>query len=165
MNIFVLDSDPVKAAQMQCDKHIVKMSVESAQMLATALRRHGVDEALLPLTKTGTPYKSTHSHHPCTQWAGDTCANFDWLCVHGMALCKEYYFRYGKLHACQTPIDEMRRANRSHEIIPIGGQTQFPQALPDAFKCDDAIEAYRAYYKTKDFAMWEMGRPAPSWWE
>ena len=164
MNIFVLDSDPVKAAQMQCDKHIVKMSVESAQMLATALRRHGVDEALLPLTKTGTPYKGTHPHHPCTQWAGDTCTNFDWLCHHGMALCEEYYFRYGKLHACQRPIDEMRRTNRSHEIIPIGDQTQFPQALPDAFKSDDAFEAYRAYYKTKDFAMWEMGRPAPSWW-
>jgi hypothetical protein len=59
----------------------------------------------------------------------------------------------------------MRRTNRSHEIIPIGDQTQFPQALPDVFKCDDAIEAYRSYYKTKDFAMWEMGRPAPSWWE
>ena len=29
---------PIKAAQLQCDKHIVKMIVESAQMLCTAHR-------------------------------------------------------------------------------------------------------------------------------
>ena len=96
MNIFVLDSHPVTAAQMQCDKHVVKMCTESAQMLASALHRYGIDEALLPLTKAGTPYKSTHPHHPCTRWAGDTSTNFDWLCMHGLALCDEYYFRYQK---------------------------------------------------------------------
>ena len=165
MNIFVLDCQPIAAAQMQCDKHVVKMCAESAQMLASALRRHGIDEALLPLTKAGTPYKSTHPHHPCTRWVGDTGTNFDWLCVHGLALCDEYYFRYRKIHACQKPIDEMRRANLSHKIVPAGDQTPFPQALPDAFKCDNVVEAYRSYYKTKHFAMWEMGRPAPEWWE
>ena len=80
MNIFVLDSHPVTAAQM----------------LASALHRYGIDEALLPLTKAGTPYKSTHPHHLCTRWAGDTSTNFDWLCMHGLALCDEYYFRYQK---------------------------------------------------------------------
>ena len=38
MNIFVLSTDPVKAAQQQCDKHVPKMVVESAQMLSTAHR-------------------------------------------------------------------------------------------------------------------------------
>ena len=38
MNIFVLDRNPVIAAQMQCDKHIVKMIVESGQMLSTVHR-------------------------------------------------------------------------------------------------------------------------------
>ena len=165
MNIFVLDSHPVTAAQMQCDKHVVKMCTESAQLLASALHRHGIDEALLPLTKAGTPYKSTHPHHPCTRWAGDTSTNFDWLCMHGLALCDQYYFRYQKIHACQKPIDEMRRANLAHEVLPIGDQTPFSQAVPDVFKSDNAVKAYRSYYKTKHFAKWKMGRSAPAWWE
>ena len=33
MNIFVLDKDPEIAAQMACDKHVVNMIVETAQML------------------------------------------------------------------------------------------------------------------------------------
>lgn len=35
MNIFVLSEGPVEAARMQCDKHVVKMIVETAQMLCT----------------------------------------------------------------------------------------------------------------------------------
>jgi hypothetical protein len=38
MNIFYLDKDPIKAAEYSCDKHVVKMILESAQMLCTAHR-------------------------------------------------------------------------------------------------------------------------------
>ena len=42
MNIFVLDESPVTSAQMQCDKHIVKMPLETAQMLCSVWHRYGV---------------------------------------------------------------------------------------------------------------------------
>ena len=51
MNVFVLDDDPVVAAQLQCDKHVVKMIVESAQMLSTIHR-------MLDGTKEKRPSKS-----------------------------------------------------------------------------------------------------------
>ena len=93
MNIFVLDNDPVVAATMMCDKHIPKMVLESAQMMAQALRRHGATDEQMPLTKSGTPYKGGHKHHPCTIFAGDTRNNFAWLANHASALCHEYLSR------------------------------------------------------------------------
>jgi len=100
MNIFVLDLDPTTAAQMHCDKHVPKMCVEAAQMMASALRRHGATDEQMPLTKSGTPYKGGYAHHPCTVWAGDSRNNFMWLADHAVDLCNEYFKRFGKVHAC-----------------------------------------------------------------
>ena len=107
MNIFVLDRNPITAARMHCDKHVPKMCVEAAQMMASALRRHGATDEQMPLTKSGTPYKGGYKHHPCTVWAGDSFANWNWLWNHGMALCEEYEKRFGKEHACYEPISFM----------------------------------------------------------
>ena len=80
MNIFVLDANPIEAARMMCDKHIPKMVVETAQMMASALRRHGATDDIMPLAKTtGRPYKGGYHHHPCTVWCGDTQMNYLWL--------------------------------------------------------------------------------------
>ena len=38
MNIFYLHEDPQVSAKMHCDKHVVKMIIEYAQMLSTAHR-------------------------------------------------------------------------------------------------------------------------------
>ena len=92
MNIFVLHSDPIKAAQMMCDKHIVKMILESNQMLSTVARKHGYNA----------PYRSTHGNHPCTLWAGESNANWYWLIRHSRALCEEYTARYGRTHKSQA---------------------------------------------------------------
>ena len=116
MNLFVLDSDPVVAAQLQCDKHIVKMIVESAQMLSTAHRMlDGVETKRL--SKSGKTmskywelnddreavlYKAVHMHHPCTIWTMDTLANYKWHYDHFIALCDEYKHRYNKVHATDT---------------------------------------------------------------
>ena len=94
MNIFVLHTDPCVAARMHCDKHVPKMCVEAAQMMASALRRHGATDDIMPLTKSGTPYKGGYAHHPCTVWAGDSRANFMWLTQHAVALCSEYNKRF-----------------------------------------------------------------------
>tara|TARA_R100001224_G_scaffold100621_1_gene71878 strand:+ start:507 stop:1013 length:507 start_codon:yes stop_codon:yes gene_type:complete len=161
MNIFVLDLDPAVAARMHCDKHIPKMCVEAAQMMASALRRHGATDEQMPLTKSGTPYKGGYAHHPCTVWAGDVRANFDWLAEHALVLCEEYTSRFGKTHACVQPIERMADMG---SIIPEGDLTPFAQAMPDEYRDDDAVKAYQAYYHSKQFAKWEKGTPAPDWW-
>jgi hypothetical protein len=162
MNIFILHNNPIKAASMQCDKHIPKMVLETAQMMASALRRHGATDEQMPLTKSGTPYKTAHPHHPCTVWAGDSGANFRWLAQHGLALCLEYKMRFGKEHACHKPIGMMYAI---HGTVPHDSLTPFAQAMPDEYRDDDTVTAYRAYYHSKEFAKWDKGTPAPSWWQ
>ena len=83
MNIFVLDRHPVTAAQLQCDRHVVKMVLESAQMLCTSINMLGGQAQ----------YKTAHVNHPCSVWARETLGNFLWLYDHGMALAKEYTHR------------------------------------------------------------------------
>ena len=163
MNIFVLHDDPLKSARMLCDNHASKMCVETAQMMASALIRHGAKPEEMPLTKSGTPYKGGYPHHPCTVWAGDSSANFAWLGLHGYELCCEFEKRYGKEHACFAPIKQMLNML---SIIPKGPQTPFAQAMPDEYQHEDAVVAYRTYYREDKarFAKWEKGTPAPAWW-
>jgi hypothetical protein len=162
MNIFVLDLDPVVAARMHCDKHVPKLCVEAAQMMASALRRHGATDEVMPLTKSGTPYKGGYAHHPCTVWAGDSRDNFLWLADHAIFLSGEYARRFGKTHACTIPIADMRDKALT---IPEGDLTPFAQAMPDEYRNDDVVKAYRAYYHSKTFAKWEKGTPTPDWWQ
>ena len=188
MNIFALSTDPLKAARMMCDKHIPKMIVESAQMMASALRRHedtlmngfpqyeSVDELFTQkriLTKKGTPYKGGYANHPCTVWAGDTWANFYWLGEHACGLLSEFRFRFGERtvgHACSTPIKEMLRLGISvgdFTGAPLSKKTAFAMAMPDEYKQEGKeVIAYRDYYfaEKADFAKWERGREAPDWW-
>ena len=161
MNIFVLDTDPAIAAHMHCDKHVPKMVVEAAQMMASALRGHGAIDAQMPLTKAGKPYKGGYHNHPCTVWAGDSRDNFMWLSHHALALCGEYIGRFNKVHACHGPIKLM---STMFHIIPEGGLTPFAQAMPDEYRDADAVKAYRAYYHSKQFAKWDKDTPAPDWW-
>ena len=92
MNIFLLSLCPIEAVQ-QCDKHVVKMPIESAQMMCTA--GHG-------------SYKPTHQNHPCTRWATLSEANFEWLTAHALALCDEYTYRYGRRHKSQDVIEAVK---------------------------------------------------------
>ena len=172
MNIFVLDLAPAVAARMHCDKHVPKMCVEAAQMMAAALRRHGATDEQMPLTKSGTPYKGGYHHHPCTVWAGDSEANFQWLARYGYWLFTEYTKRFGKTHACEGPIRFMGHLSI---MIPTGELTPFAIAIADHMECRklpdfdnmSAVEKYRAYYNhdKRYFAKWEKGTPAPDWWQ
>ena len=186
MNIFVLDLNPEKAAIMHCDKHVPKMCVEAAQMIASALRRHGATDEQMPLTKAGKPYKGGYAHHPCTVWVGDSEANFIWLARHAIELCVQYENRFGKVHACVRPIHSMLGLVHlfpDKYPSPKAALTPFALAMPDEYKTayveglavlcnplinhatgNDAVEAYRRYYHSKQFAKWEKGTPAPDWW-
>lgn len=129
MNIFVLDRNPIIAAQLHLDKHVVKMPLETAQMLSSI---------------NGGPYKITHKNHPCTVWARQTKGNYNWLVQLGFALCNEYSFRYSKRHKCRDVIDRLQCAP---DFIPDGDRTPFAQAMPDECKREDAVEAYQEYYR------------------
>ncbi len=148
MNIFVLSQDPVQAAKWHCDKHVVKMALESVQMLSTALWRYG----------EATSYKPAHQKHPCTLWAGDSRPNFSWLVAHSEALHDEYTARYGRTHASRRVLNE---ASRRLNTIPLGEQTTFVQAMPEEYKSVCAVEAYRKYYlgEKMSFAKWKRNRP------
>ncbi len=153
MNIFFLAADPYVAASMQCDKHIVKMIVETAQILATVHARYGATE---------TPYRPTHAKHPSTLWAGDSVSNYRWLVSHGMGLCIEYTRRYGKRHKTQDIIEQLKEPPL--DMIDVGF-TSMPQCMPDEYKTDDVVTAYRNYYKgaKAHFAKWKYTTP-PTWW-
>lgn len=144
MNIFILSENPLKAAQMQCDKHVVKMVLETAQILSTV---------------AGGPYKPTHKNHPCVLWAARNLTNFQWLVRHGIALCHEYSLRYGKRHKSQDVIESIVPPD-----LPVG-ISEFVQCMPDQYKDSDPVVAYRKYYHSKSFAAWNKGRPAPFWWD
>lgn len=139
MNIFVLDRNPVLAARYHGDKHVVKMILETAQLLSTALHELGIPDV---------PYKPTHLNHPCAVWTRHSRENFYWLGALGYALCFEYRWRYDKVHksqavidwACQTLIDE------SPLPFPETGLTPFALAMPEQYRSDDPVESYRRYY-------------------
>jgi len=154
MNIFVLDSDPVAAARNLCDKHVVKMLVESAQMLSTISAENGGIA----------PYRPTHLNHPCTRWVAKSKANWDWLVSHATEMAHEYSRRYcNRVHKSSLVIDDLRHNGAAPTQ---GSLTGFVLAMPEQWKCDDPITAYRAFYiaEKSQFARWNNGTPPPSWW-
>lgn len=162
MNMFILDLDPAIIATSHCDKHVPKMVVETLQMCGSALIRHGFKD--LPLTKSGKPLRGGYHNHPVTRWIGDTRSNFKFAINVGIELCKEYTFRYGKQHFSETGLYVM---SNLYNIIPDGPITPFAQAMPDIYKNEDAVKAYRDYYfydkRTKIRFEWNKCRRPPQW--
>ena len=159
MNIFYLDRDPEIAAQMMCDKHVVKMILESAQMLSTAHRVLDGDERA---DKAGM-YKMTHKNHPSTIWARSSIENYVWLYEHMDALMGEYTYRYGKKHATERLHGPLYRTPMHIHEMPMGF-TDPPQCMPDYCKNEDVVTAYHKYYimEKSDFATWKR-RDKPEW--
>ena len=124
MNIFYLDSDPVKAAQVQYNKHVVKMILESAQMLCTA--HHHYDNG------HNVPYKKAHYNHPSTIWCRQNASQYMWLYDHMIALGKEYTKRYKKTHLTITKCAEVLK--QLPPTIPETIFTEPPQCMPDQYK-------------------------------
>ena len=154
MNIFIVNSNPVIAAQELCDKHVVKMILESAQMLCSAFEN---GEA---------PYRRAYYNHPCTKWVRESQANYEWLLEHAYALCDEYFYRYDKshksIHAIAWCSNNSQRLDLNQEI----GLTPFTQAMPDEYKSDDTVQAYQDYYNGEKsyFAKWKKTR-IPEWFK
>ncbi len=180
MNLFVLSYNPVEAAQLQCDKHVVKMIVESGQMLSTTHRMLDGRLEKRP-SKSGKTqskywvhpdeqlekvlYRAVHMHHPCTVWTMQTSENYKWHYDHFVALCDEFKYRYGKIHRT----DEVLRDVLSFPPmkLPNGPLTKQPLAMKANPECmlGDVVESYRAFYQTKQarFKMVWTKRDKPDW--
>lgn len=154
MNIFFLDSDPKKCAQYHNNKHVVKMILETAQLLCGV--HHMSDQVTDQV-----PYKLSHKNHPCSIWVRSSLENYLWLCELGLELCKEYTYRYGKKHKSQLVI-EWCIINKPK--IPDIDFTEPPKAMPNEYKVSDVIQSYRNYYMgpKRDFCVW-LGREKPEW--
>lgn len=157
MNIFVLDEDPKICAMSHCDKHVVKMILESAQMICTT-------HHLLPNKHINydIPYKKTHVNHPCNRWLRDSVENYNWLIEFITHLNDEYKYRYDK-DVNHKSFDVIK--NLPIPDLPNLPRTRFARAMPDECKIDnDVIASYRKYYKThkKDFLNFKK-RGQPSW--
>ena len=145
MNIFYLHPDPVKAAQIQYNKHVVKMILESAQMLCTAHHCYGNAEQ-----KLNVPYKQAHLNHPSTVWARKSRATYRWLYLHMMALGDEYTKRYGKTHLTITKCAKFLNVPPVH--IQGDEWSEPPQAMPDQYKVPGcSITAYWNYYEGEKY--------------
>ena len=159
MNIFVTDSCPVQSARNLPDKHIVKMPLETCQMLAIIYSDwyYGVGKLY---KQDGTPYRTSHGafrNHPCTQWAAANQYNLAWLILHGVALCDEYHQRYlPKVHTCYDVLCQAQVIYHDCFTIKLTDAakrvTKFTRAMPESIKFDttiDTITAYKQYLNTK----------------
>jgi hypothetical protein len=153
MNIFILDKDVTKCAQFHTDKHVVKMILESAQMLCAAVILSGGEA----------PYRLTHKNHPCTVWARESLSNWLWLRDLMEALNIEWKYRYGHT---RNHLSWDKVKNLTPPSIEDKGLTKFAMAMPDSYKTADPIVAYRTYYLNdkRHIASWTR-REKPSWWQ
>ena len=164
MNIFILDNNITKCAEYHCDKHVVKMILETAQLLCTAVREKYEQRGLYT---DDIPYKSTHLNHPSTIWVRESFSNFNWLLRLGFALCNQFEVRYtGKEHKTKNVLRWLvRNLATIKELYPEKGLTEFAQAMHDEYKNKDAVQEYRDYYtnaKVK-IAEWNKGVEKPYW--
>ena len=177
MNIFFLDWDVNKCAKDHCDKHVVKMIIEYAQLMSTAHRVIDGTE-YTDLTANGrrikrwrlhddreqSLMKASHINHPSGVWARQSDSNYTWLCQMWYALCKEYTYRYGKIHSVETRlVDAIFRLPNN---ISEGVFTEPTPAMPDECKIvNDSLASYHKYYNEKKtrFAHWTK-RATPNWY-
>jgi hypothetical protein len=154
MNIFFLDENPTLSAQYHVDKHVVKMILETAQLLCSV--HHVTDQVTDQV-----PYKLSHKNHPCAVWARQSLSNYLYLCELGLELGKEYTYRYGKKHK-SIEVIEWCIVNKPN--IPDIGFTTPAMAMPDEYKVDSVVESYRNYYMGAkiSLASWK-NREKPFW--
>lgn len=149
VNIFVLDYDQPKCAEYHCNQHVVKMIIESVQMLSTACRLNGLDQG----------YKITHQNHPCSVWVRASLSNWKWLESLVYHLNEEFKFRFKGVDHKSFLVSQALSTPRIEDL----GLTPFALAMPEHCRRPDPVEAYRCYYQQeKKFATWTK-RDRPFW--
>lgn len=169
MNIFFLDKNCVSAAHTLADIHVGsknrggKMIVESTQMLTNC---YSLDQLLYaPKTKNGLVRKHSYYNHRCSKWVRNSIDNFEWLLGHALAMVQEKMYRGGNHHFCDT---FLQWAKENVPNLPQNGFTKPALAMPDEYKNDDPVIAYRKYYneyKRNTIDMQWTRRKPPAWWK
>lgn len=168
MNLFVLDEDPAIAAKQLCNKHIVKMPTETANMLLWPFKKLGLE---LPKTKSGNTIKLSHENHPATQWIMQSLTNYRWGLIHLKTMCEEYSVRYKNKHFaenyfnyCFGYLNELINSN----FFEVRGLSDFVRCFSsyaDKITEPDTVKAYRQFYiLDKPFAQWSSIEAIPDWW-
>ena len=160
MNIFAIEGntdtgeiDWIESAKSQDNYRVVKMILESCQMLCTVLNEFS--------DKQVTPYRSTHKSHPSTKWVAASSANFESLIEHTMSMIEEYNVRFGKVHKCVTVLDKCLELYDS-SLFPTDVSTTLPLAMPPEFRSDNIIESYRRFYASKPRVRYPADK-VPDW--
>ena len=182
MNIFYLHKNPVIAAQMHCDQHVVKMLLETAQMLSTAHRMLDGEKTKRPSVSgkrmvdyyvhpdpilEHTLYKAVHFKHPSNVWIRESVEHYGWAKDLMNALADEYEYRYGKQHGTAVNVlPYLQLPPKSMKMT--GGWAPPPQCMPDEIKrpTPQTMLAYRDFYITEKskFAKWKKTRKSPDWY-
>ena len=144
MNIFYLHEDPIVAASYLVDKHVVKMGLESVQMLSTAHRVMDGIDGVLPDEREDILYKATHRNHPCNIWIRESVQNYLWLVDHAYAIFDRYSNKSGKTHKSSRLMLTLQSPPYSLKYYNL---TTPAQAIPEHHRGIDPVEAYRSYYK------------------
>jgi hypothetical protein len=145
LNIFVVSDDFNDCAVALDDKRLVKMCLESAQMLSTAVSIHGGSSV----------YRAAWHKHPCTIWTAETRSNFEWHVNLLRAMGKEYEYRYGKVH---KSVEVGMSLVHQSSLIPSGPLTEFANC--SLYKEHaSVIEAYRQTMIDK----WHKDKRPPKW--
>lgn len=170
LNIFALDKNPKKAAEMMCDKHIVKMIIESFQMFSSVIDSNYDENLLLGVTKPSAflgmyQYPKSVPQHPCTMWIAKSKGNYKWMLKHTRALCGEYRKRYNKVHKAEGML-MIVEGQLPYLKFEVDRKTKFVQAMPENAKDKDPVRGYRNYYNLYKFmfAKWKMGN-VPAWYK
>jgi hypothetical protein len=183
MNIFYIDHDPAQAAMWMVDKHVVKMILESAQLLSTAHRvLDGVmqeGKRLVPNTlenpkyrkhktwilndqRQDIMYQATHINHPSAVWSRTSIENYNWLVEHYFALMSEYTYRYNKRHKCFDMAYYLQSPPKNLEAYD---WTPMPSCMAEEYiVSDDPLTNYRNYYRIGKANMHKWTNRTPPEW-
>ena len=176
MNIFYVDDDPVIAAQSLVNKHVVKMIVETSQLLSTAHRvldgqmtiimtakKRRKKHWCLPDYREAILYKATHVNHPSAVWTRASTENYKWLLHHLYGLLDEYTHRYNKTHKCEEKV--LYLLEKLPTNLTATEWTQMPCCMPEQYIISaDPVTNYRQYYNfgKSHLHAWK-NRDKPGW--
>jgi hypothetical protein len=155
MQIFGLDRNPAAAARALGDRHVVRMTLESTQILSTVASLAGVV----------TRYRPTHHNHPCTLWVRDNGGHWHWLLAHARALASEYEFRYDRRHACLDVIEELATLDVVDTRVNPEAVVFTTLSLDQSYRSYSSLYAHRLSYlrDKRHMHVYARGRPAPLW--
>ena len=161
MNIFGIDTDTTSCATYHTDRHIVKMPLETAQMVSFVYYHKDLWDGEVPNLLMN--FSAGHDKHPCSLWLRENLVNFLWSCELGIKLIEEYRFRYdSQKHERCKMIFEWSLDNLPN--LPVAEFTPFAKAMPEEYKVDCSVESYRNYYRMgkSELHQWTK-RNKPEW--